>query len=988
MNKILYNKKITWQKYFSIILIFGLLTLSGPQSYVLAQDTTDDEVETTETLPEDSSDEDSLEIAPAVESNEETEEALIETGNADAIDETYNISNTNDIDTKSTSTDNASSSDDVGEDDNPPLEVNALNTVSDTPSTTPEHATIIEIENQSTSTTMASTSATTGNNSASTSSTSPTSTAIVASGDAYAYANIVNLTNTNVINSDGFILFLNQLFGRDDIDFRDLFDVFSNTSTSTVNCPTENCQQSDLETYLSNQVAIENNISVEANTGNNSASGGVVAVFSGDAYATANVTNVANTNIIDANYLVLTFSNFGDLIGDIIFPGKQLLNRLFTGNSSNNAVASSTIENQANVENKINVSANTGDNDSIGSSSVIQTGDAVSYSSVYNQINTNVIDGDSFTILFRVHGDWAGEIFGLPEGLSFENTDIGLIISNTTSQSTPATNNLSTNINNDSTIFNNISVSANTGSNSVSGNDLGYVYTGDAYAAANVTNIANTNILGRNWSLLIFDIFGDWQGNISFGQPDIWIGGTANAINGTTAAGSEILYTFTISNLGDAQANDIKLNGELTSDLMSLEEPIDDIEIGSIAPGETVEKTFKAQVTDELPSGSFPIDLVAEIISNEPDSNLDNNREVITVIAENISQRGGGGRSSSLQNNDPADYTAEGNIIITKSSNQGQILPGERVEYKISLTNSGGPIYDAVLYDTLYDSNGTVMLDQNWPLYTIAAEETITVSYDIDYATNTTPGTYFNRAQILGYHKNTNPNYAEAYDSMIATVPITVIPTSQILGLSTTTTPECNPYLSNYLKSNSVNSESDVVKLQTFLSENNMYNSPVTGFFGPATETAVKDFQLKHRSEILDPWGLSEPTGQVYYTTKKTINEIYCDNTRIFPLTIAQKDEIQRYKKTPHSEPTPASNPPSNTSIKQMVATIPPKKKSEVDASLLNKKYPPIKISDASLVARHITSTAATVTTTPSTIILLSNWVQKTGQNFVNFKFW
>lgn len=39
---------------------------------------------------------------------------------------------------------------------------------------------------------------------------------------------------------------------------------------------------------------------------------------------------------------------------------------------------------------------------------------------------------------------------------------------------------------------------------------------------------------------------------------------------------------------------------------------------------------------------------------------------------------------------------------------------------------------------------------------------------------------------------------------------------------------------------------------------------------------AVKRFQLEYKEEILDPWGVTEPTGFVFRTTVKQINEIAC----------------------------------------------------------------------------------------------------------------
>ena len=969
---------VNW--YLNIVLIVGLMIAPYQPIYTYAQAI--DDTQAIETLPE----------TAGEEAQGEDPVTLIETGAADSVTETYNFSNTNEIEASSSSESAASSTPDeitepIEETDIPVTEpvsntdetLNdsisnedspALETASTTIATTTPPATVIEIENQATSTTAATTSATTGDNIA----TSSNGTAIVNSGDAYAYTNVVNLTNTNIINSDGFIVFLNQLFGTSNIDFRDMFDVFSDTGTTSNMCATDDCQADGLETYISNQTTVSNDITVVADTGNNEAAGGTAAVLTGDAYAAANVTNVANTNIIDANYLVMTFSNFGDLFGDVILPGAHLLETLFQ--SSPSVQTDAAITNDATIENQVSATANTGDNSSTGSSSLVTTGDATTYTNVYNQANTNLVTSDSFTLLFRIHGDWAGEVFGLPEGLSYQQTPDGITISNATSQSTPATaNNISATITNDATITNNVSVEANTGNNQAHGDELGYVSSGDAYAAANVTNVANTNILGRNWSLLIFDIFGDWQGDISFGQPDIWIGGTANALNGTTAAGSEILYTFTISNLGDATATNVILNGDLSSDLITFEEPMEDIQIGSIAPGETIEKTFVADVTSTLPSGSFPVDLEATLTSNTPDADLDNNREVVTVIAENKTHSGGG--RSSINSNVP---TKDADMLITKTANIDAVEPGGTVSYEVTLTNSGGPVYDAILYDTLYDSTGAVMLDQNWPLYTIDSNETVTINYDVAFATSTEEGTYFNRAQLLGYHQNTNPKYMKPYDSMVATVPINIgEPSPIVLGLTTT---ECTPYLTSFLKYNQANDIENVRRLQTFLSEQGSLTIPATGHFDSNTAVAVEIFQQKHRDSILEPWGLTKPTGHVYYTTQKTINEIKCAHEKTFPLSVAQASEIERYKNYRPPVISTTATIPRVPNIQPAVVSEVVLPEVEVVTPISTIPNPPIPDETFGISFTQTRQTASSVSKT------LTHLIQTGARAFTQLKFW
>ncbi|MDE1874985.1 MAG: peptidoglycan-binding protein, partial [Patescibacteria group bacterium] len=79
-----------------------------------------------------------------------------------------------------------------------------------------------------------------------------------------------------------------------------------------------------------------------------------------------------------------------------------------------------------------------------------------------------------------------------------------------------------------------------------------------------------------------------------------------------------------------------------------------------------------------------------------------------------------------------------------------------------------------------------------------------------------------------------------------------------------------------FLKIGASNDPNEVRKLQYFLNVYEGNNLPIDGVFGTSTEAAVATFQLKYASDILAPWGISTPTGIVYITTSRKINEIYC----------------------------------------------------------------------------------------------------------------
>ncbi|TSD02569.1 MAG: hypothetical protein Athens071416_626 [Parcubacteria group bacterium Athens0714_16] len=112
-------------------------------------------------------------------------------------------------------------------------------------------------------------------------------------------------------------------------------------------------------------------------------------------------------------------------------------------------------------------------------------------------------------------------------------------------------------------------------------------------------------------------------------------------------------------------------------------------------------------------------------------------------------------------------------------------------------------------------------------------------------------------------------------------------PTGSVLG-------QCN-YLLEFLKLDANNSPQEVTKLQIFLRNYEGFkNLNVTGVFDQETYSAVIEFQNKYKTDILLPWNHNEPTGFVYITTKKKINEIYCQKE--LPLSVAEKTEIERFK--------------------------------------------------------------------------------------------
>ncbi|MCI0566355.1 DUF5011 domain-containing protein [bacterium] len=106
---------------------------------------------------------------------------------------------------------------------------------------------------------------------------------------------------------------------------------------------------------------------------------------------------------------------------------------------------------------------------------------------------------------------------------------------------------------------------------------------------------------------------------------------------------------------------------------------------------------------------------------------------------------------------------------------------------------------------------------------------------------------------------------------------------------------ECQKYLNAYIKFGENNDEKEVLLLQKFLKAYEGFNTvPESGIYDTVTYEAVRVFQDRYFDDILKPWGHDAPTGYVYYTTQKKINEIVCN--RPFPLNADQLVEVAEFR--------------------------------------------------------------------------------------------
>jgi hypothetical protein len=630
--------------------------------------------------------------------------------------------------------------------------------------------------NDATTTNMVTASSTTGDNNG----------AMIGTGNALSNANVTNVVNVNIFNSDALLAFLNQIVGgNNSVDLRDAL------MSGDVSCVQCNTSTTTLISTSTNAATIDNTVIVRSGTGNNTASSSDGSLIqTGNAYANANVVNVANTNLINSHYVMLILNNFGSFSGDIVLPNASFFDNLIsssqTTSQSTTPVVNVTTTNTASTTSDVTTTADTGNNSiTTGTStdqSVIQTGDSHSGSTVVNDINRNHIGGNSVAIVFRVFGTWTGSMYNVPTQFMWHGTPVGIEFMNANDTKSQITNSpLNINTSNTASVSNDVSVSASTGNNNVVGSN-GTISTGNAYANANIFNMVNTNIIGSNWINAIINIFGDWTGNISFGQPDLWVGTQASFETNYNGPNAHIFYHYTVKNNGDAPAHNIVLSHNVNSRWVYFGDTNEKtITIGTLMPGEVWTGDSDAHARDQLPIGYTPIPNIMKVSADETDGNPKDNTDTLNLDVAFMA-------GILHVNTDPVTSGVLANFQITKINDaQFSLTSSSTVDYTIKIKNAGGHANHAIVVDEIKDASGNVIHTENWDLGEVQSQEEITLTYTALFTASTTPGIYTNTAKVYSAD-NAFPDSPIASSTVLISpiAPLTKVvkPFSKILGAS------------------------------------------------------------------------------------------------------------------------------------------------------------------------------------------------------------
>lgn len=595
----------------------------------------------------------------------------------------------------------------------------------------------------------------------------------IATGNVNVVVGLVNTANANITDSN-FLQFLFNLFKNSENDI----DLSGKIGTGA----REDCSASGeclnaLNIVNNNQGTIENNLVINAASGNNKADSenGNAIIRTGDANIAAGIFNLLNVNIAGSNWYNLIVNIFDEWTGDLVLPGKAKM-RSFANSADNSGIcaancgisASNTAEGR--IENGIYIASDTGGNEAIGNAASIHTGNADSKTNLLNIANADLIGSNWFFMAINNFGGWEGQIYSLPPGFSAIGDSGDIKIYNITPDDLVGKSSAETGVgvqdkdlednktlvvenNNYGVIKNSVVINVSTGGNSALGAGGATIETGNASALLNIINVLNSNITGGNWMLGMVNIFGKWKGNLAFGRPDLWIGMSAAGSPNLARPGETITYTLTYANTGDADATGVTIKSGFneryfsvaSSDGGETADASGEIQwnIGAIPAGGTGSVSYSLAVRPEIPFGATSFAGRAAIASFEKDWNNDDNTDEIPTIVYKDLPVSSGAWTPPLPN-----------LLITKTRGaEDLIYTGSKLDYKIILVNeSDGSAYDVSVNDALFDESGKAVSASGWNFGEVFPREKIIIEYAVNIGSEIPAGLYTGVTQATGFN--------------------------------------------------------------------------------------------------------------------------------------------------------------------------------------------------------------------------------------------
>lgn len=337
----------------------------------------------------------------------------------------------------------------------------------------------------------------------------------------------------------------------------------SDTGSSSNNQQTNNTS-SNSQTTINNGLGVNSTISGSANSGSSTVSQNTIAgsALSGDAQSIANIINMLQSATVLGEQGITTFQTdiTGDVVGDLIINPELIFNvgPNSQNSSQNNVNAKSSVDiyTDAEINNEVELAATSGDAtvDSNTEAGDADSGNAYVMANVVNVLNSVISANQSFLGLINIYGNLDGDILFPPE-------TIDKLLKSNVPTSSVTINNLTgevelNNTNNQKTT-NNITLDADSGEATVSGNNAaGSAKSGEAKTNMTVLNLTGSEVIANNSILVFVNVLGTWVGMI-MNAPE---GSTAAALGGGVSESTVNAEAEVNSTNNASITNDIKLN--------------------------------------------------------------------------------------------------------------------------------------------------------------------------------------------------------------------------------------------------------------------------------------------------------------------------------------------------------------------------------------------------------------------------------------------
>ena len=688
------------------------------------------------------------------------------------------------------------------------------------------------------------------------------------SGEVNLYANVVNVVNTNLVNSD-----ITQIFENFNNLSTDLLlnnpDAGSSEITKTLAeglCGDAQCQNiNSFKLTNKNSANITNNVSALGVSGENQINNTERAadIHTGDVNAVINILNIVNTNLINSHWTISSINIFGDWKGDLVLPSEMYfadhygIGPSVTGTNVNaDTVGTVNVEiantNTSTINNNVLVDASSGGNEiaATGSTSQdlgeirdgnIQTGDSLTVSNVNTFTDSTIYNGKWYLGMVNTLGAWSGSIYSIPDQVALAQTPNGLAFFSASAKDTgpnyglmeatlvqaSETSSTSFSIDNENTanINNNVDLRTDSGNNSVEAESIRHaeIFSGNTKALANILNFANTNLINADLFIGMINIFGTWDGNVIFGYPDLSViqSRVQPVPDLPTAKNQPVTYRIGYGNEGESSMADASLEWRYNPSFFTLDSVagIQDFtasqslgmitfSLGKLAPKS--QSSFDVTLDSNADfAGGETVQTYARIGGMGPEQNLSNNESVLTETVltpapatspaltpdsgssgnqqdsqqqnndsstpsgnqnqDNSNQNGPNNESTQNSQNqnvmpvvnptvtytEAAQYSSEpvqtAALVVSKTNDAASsgVRPHDVIQFTVVAHNVGGiDMYSVIVYDTLRGPDGQIMAQSTYPLDTLAVREQAEISYSLEIPENVKSGVYTNSAYV------------------------------------------------------------------------------------------------------------------------------------------------------------------------------------------------------------------------------------------------